>query len=223
MAQSNPTNEAEKLYTAKLNTYRAFISFFRARNGIRALLESSTFLRPGLRVLDAGAGFGTATFALLDALRRRRIQPQAIDAFDLTSAMLEQFQAELDARGVTLVRLKQANVLTVGQLPPSWSDYDLIVSASMLEYLARGDLSQALSGLRGRLGQNGTFLAVVTRRNWITKILIEWWWHAASYTRQELREAFAAAGFPHLVFTKFPLRYFWLNTSNHVVVARRGE
>jgi len=75
----------------------------------------------------------------------------------------------------------------------------------------------------GRLVQNGTFLAVVTRRNWITKILIERWWHAARYTRQELREAFAAAGFYGVQFIKFPLRYFWLNTSNHVVVARRVE
>jgi ubiquinone/menaquinone biosynthesis C-methylase UbiE len=66
MAQANPTEEVEKLYTARLNTYRAFISFFRSRNGIRALLESSELLRPGLRVLDAGAGFGTVTFALLD-------------------------------------------------------------------------------------------------------------------------------------------------------------
>lgn len=220
MAQSKPNEEVEKLYTARLNTYRACISFFRSREGIRALLESSEFLRPGLRALDAGAGFGTATFALLDALRQRRIEPSVIDAFDLTPAMLEQFQAELDARGVSQVRLKQGNVLTLWQFPPSWSDYNLIVSASMLEYLAKADLSQALSGLRGRLVANGTLLAVVTRKNWITKILIEWWWHAATYTRQELREAFAGSGFHDLVFIKFPLRYFWLNISNYVVVAR---
>lgn len=222
-APFNPKEEVDKLYTTRLNTYRAFISFFRSRNGIRALLERFEFLRPGLRVLDAGAGFGTATFALLDVLRQRRIEPQVIDAFDLTPAMLEYFQAELDARGVILVRLKQANVLALGQFPPSWSDYDLIVSASMLEYLARVDLPQALSALRGRLAQNGTFLAIVTRKNWITKVFIEWWWHAARYSRQELREAFAAAGFHNPVFIKFPLRYFWLNTSNHVVLARREE
>jgi SAM-dependent methyltransferase len=214
--------EVGNLYTARLNTYRAFISFFRSREGIRALLESSEFLRPGLRVLDAGAGFGTATFALLDALRQRRIEPHVIDAFDLTPAMLEQFQAELDARGVSQIRLKQGDVLTLWQFPPSWSDYDLIVSASMLEYLARTDLSQALSGLRGKLVANGVFLAVVTRKNWITKVLIEWWWHAARYTRQELREAFAAGGFHDVVFIKFPLRYFWLNIPNYVVVARRA-
>jgi SAM-dependent methyltransferase len=113
-------------------------------------LERSEFFRPRLRVLDAGAGFGTAIFALLDALRQRRIEPQVIDAFDLTPAMLEQFQAELDARGITLVRLKQANVLALGQFPPSWSDYDLIVCTSMLEYLAKGDLSRARQRNRAR-------------------------------------------------------------------------
>jgi cyclopropane fatty-acyl-phospholipid synthase-like methyltransferase len=128
----------------------------------------------------------------------------------------------LDARGVSQIRLKQGNVLTLWQFRPSWSDYDLIVSASMLEYLAKADLSQALSGLRGRLVANGALLALVSRKNWITKILIEWWWHAARYSRRELREAFAAGGFHDIVFIKFPLRYFWLNMANYVVVARRA-
>lgn len=91
------TQEVQKLYTAKLRAYRALITFFRSRQAIRALIESSGFLRPGLRVLDAGCGFGTATFA------------------------------------------------------------------------------------------------------------------------------FAAGGFNELAFIRFPLRYFWQNLSNHVVVARRGE
>jgi SAM-dependent methyltransferase len=214
----------ERLYTEKLGAYRTFISFFRSQDAIRALLESSGVLGPELRILDAGGGFGTATFALLDALRCRNIQPQAIDAFDLTPAMLARFQAELDSRGITLVRLKQANVLELGQqLPPSWSGYDLIVSASMLEYVARPDLSQALSALGARLAQNGRLLVVITRKNWITRILIEWWWQAARYSRQELRDAFAAAGFHDLVFIRFPSRYFWHGLSNHVVVAKRGE
>jgi cyclopropane fatty-acyl-phospholipid synthase-like methyltransferase len=122
-----------------------------------------------------------------------------------------------------MVRLQQGNVLALGQFPASWSDYDLVVSTSMFEYLARGDLSSALSALRGRLAPNGTLLAIVTRRNWMTRILIEWWWRAERYTRKELREAFATAWFRDLVFIKFPLRYFWLNTSNHVMLARRDK
>jgi SAM-dependent methyltransferase len=215
----------QTLYSERLSAYRAFISFFRSRDAIRALLERSGLLRPNLRVLDAGAGFGTATFALLDALRAKDIDAQAVDAFDLTPAMLARFRAELDSRGITtLVRLKQANVLELDQqLPPSWSDYDLIISTSMLEYVARPDLSQALSALNARLARDGTLLVVITRKNWITRILIEWWWQATAYSRQELREAFARAGFRDLVFIRFPFRYLWQSFSNHVVAAKHGK
>ena len=220
MTQSH-TLVVEKLYTERLTTYRRFISFFRSRDALRTLLERAGLLRPSLRMLDAGAGFGTATFALLDALHRLRIEPETIDGFDLTPAMLTRFRAELDSRGITQVRLKQANVLQLDQqLPLSWNSYDLIVSASMLEYVARTDLSKALSALRARLAPQGTLLVVITRKNWITKILIERWWQAARYSRQELRETFTAAGFRHLVFSRFPFRYFWQNLSNHVIVAK---
>jgi len=127
-------------------------------------------------VTPSGAVNGSGTLIIDDLAMRnhvsdhqRRMEPQRIDAFDLTQAMLEQFQAELDASGVILVRLKQANVLALGQLPSSWSDYDLIVSASMLEHLAKEDLSQAVSALRGRLSKNGISLAIVTRKNWIQR------------------------------------------------------
>ena len=214
----------EKLYTEKLTTYRRFISFFRSREALQTLLERAGLLRPNLRILDAGAGFGTATFAVLDALRRRNIEPETIDGFDLTPAMLARFRAELDSRGITQVRLKQANVLQLDQqLPSSWGNYDLIVSASMLEYVGRRDLSKALSALGARLAPHGTLLVVITRKNWITKILIEWWWQAACYSRRELRETFAATGFRDLVFSRFPARYFWQTFSNHVVVAKRPE
>src|SRR5262245_7238047 len=136
----------EKLYTERLTTYRKFISFFRSRDALRILIERAGILRPNLRILDAGAGFGTATFALLDAFRHRHIDPETIDGFDLTPAMLARFRAELDSRGIRQVRLKQADVLALDQqLPSSWSNYDLIVSASMLEYMTGTEYSNALS------------------------------------------------------------------------------
>lgn len=138
--------------------------------------------------------------------------------------MLVRFQCELDSRGVRRVRFMQANVLGLDkQLPSSWSNYDLIISTSMLEYVARPDLSQALSVLGARLARHGTLLVVITRKNWITRVLIEWWRQAARYSREELREAFASAGFCNLVFSRFPFRYCWHSLSNHVVMATRGE
>jgi cyclopropane fatty-acyl-phospholipid synthase-like methyltransferase len=220
---SSQAGAVQTLYTKRLSAYKAFISFFRSQDAIRALFEHSGLLRPKLRFLDAGAGFGTATFALLDALRAKNIDAQAIDAFDLTPAMLDRFQAQLDSRGITVVRHRQANVLELEyQLPPTWRDYDLIVSASMLEYVSKQSLSHALSILSARLAENGSLLVVITRKNWITKILIEWWWHAARYSRKELREAFARAGLGDLTFIRFPLRYFWQSVSNHVVMAKRS-
>jgi len=214
----------EKLYTEKLTPYRRFISFFRSRDALRTLFDDAELVRPNLRILDAGAGFGTATFALLEALRSRNIDPEVIDAFDLTPAMLAQFRCALDSQNITQVRLKQANVLELDRsLPSSWSNYDLIISASMLEYVARPELSNALSVLRARLAPKGALLVIITRKNWITKILIELWWQATRYSCQELRDTFAAAGFRDLAFSRFPLRYFWQNLSNHLVVANRGE
>lgn len=213
----------QRLYTENLETYQSLISFFCYRDAIRALFESSGLLRPNLRILDAGSGFGTATFALLDALHQNGLVPEAVDAFDLTPAMLARFQAELDARSITQVCLRQADVLELDQqLPASWSEYDLIISTSMLEYVAKPHLSQALSNLNARLARRSTLLAVITRKNWITKILIEWWWHAASYSREELRDSFLAAGFHNVVFCRFPFRYYWQSLSNHVVIATRG-
>jgi 2-polyprenyl-3-methyl-5-hydroxy-6-metoxy-1,4-benzoquinol methylase len=215
------TRAVQRLYTEKRETYRRFISFFRSQDALQAVLESSSLLRPNLRVLDAGAGFGTATFALLHALRGQDLQPQTIDGFDLTPAMLDQFKAKLDSQGITLVRQQQANVLELDQqLPSSWRDYDLIVSTSMLEYVPRPGLSQAWSALNARLGRDGTLLVVITRKNLMTKMLIEWWWRAAGYSRQELREAFRAAGFDDLAFIRFPWRYLWQNLANHVVMAK---
>jgi cyclopropane fatty-acyl-phospholipid synthase-like methyltransferase len=138
--------------------------------------------------------------------------------------MLDRLQAELDSRGITHVRHKQANVLELEhQLSPTWRDYDLIISASMLEYVPKESLTHAISALGARLAPNGRLLVVITRKNWITKVLIDWWWHASRYSRKELREAFATAGLGDLTFIRFPFRYFWQSVSNHVVLAKFGS
>lgn len=64
-----------------------------------------------MKVLDAGCGFGTATFALLDALRAQNIAPGPIDAFDLTPAMLARFRDALATRADSpQVELREAEI-----------------------------------------------------------------------------------------------------------------
>ena len=117
------------------------------------------------------------------------------------------------------VQLWQADVLALGTLPASWTDYDLIVSASMLVYLPKQDLSRALAGLHLRLAPGGQILVMITRRTPETKVLIEWCWHAERYTKDELLQAFAEAWFRNPMFQRFPWCYFWLDRANYVVQA----
>lgn len=216
-----PTPSAVKaLYRKRIGFYRAFIGFFRSRRGLQCLLERSGLLRPDMRVLDAGCGFGTATFALLDALGTRGIAGARVDAFDLTPAMLERFRGERDARGLVQVRLREADMLDDTALPADWSGYDLVLSTSMLEYLPRDRLPHALAALRARMAPQGRMLIMITRKSLESKVLIEWGWHAERYAADELREIFAQAGFDRLEFMRFPLRYGWLNRANHVVAAQ---
>jgi cyclopropane fatty-acyl-phospholipid synthase-like methyltransferase len=213
----------QELYTTGIDHYASFIKVFRSREGMQALLRRSGLMRSGLRVLDAGCGFGMVTFAVLEVLRERKLDYERIDAFDLTPAMLRRFQGTVDTRGITRVHLRHADVLALENLPPSWMNYDLILSASMLEYLPRQDLPRALAGLRARLAQTGSLLVVVTRKTPETKVLIEWWWRAERYAKNELFRAFAEAGFQDPVFHRFPWRYFWLNRGNFVIEARLGD
>ena len=212
-------SEVQERYTKGIDGYKFFVGFFRSPQAIQALLKGSGLIRPGLRVLDAGCGFGMVTFALLDVLRQNNFDYRGIDAFDLTPAMLVRFQQTLEDRAITRVQLRKADVLALDALPSTWADYDLILSASMLEYLPKQELPRALDGLRARLGPNGHMMIVITRKVPETKALIEWWWQAERYTREELRRAFRQAGFQDPAFRRFPWRYFWLNRANHVVEA----
>jgi len=76
---------------------------------------------------------------------------------------------------ISNVHVREANVLELDKLPPSWTNYDLIVSVAMLEYLPRADLVTGLTSLRTRLARHGWLLLFITRKNWITKLLIERW------------------------------------------------
>lgn len=161
------------------------------------------------------------TLALRDALLHRGLTPGPMHAFDLTPAMLEHFRATLERRGIQGIELAQANVLELTRLPASWSDYDLIVSASMLEYLPRARLSAGLGGLRSLLREGGTFVLFITRRNWLTRPLIGRWWQSNLHKEGELAQAFREAGFASITFRQFPIRFRYLALWGYIVEACR--
>lgn len=214
--------DARALFTARAAAYGRFIRAVRYPQGLRAWFRASPLLARGpLAVLEAGCGAGALTLALHAAARARGTKLARFDAFDLTPAMLDRLRAALAARGIGGVRLAEADVLRLAALPADWRDYDLVVSASMLEYVPRERFAEALAGLRGRLRPDGTLVLFVTRRNPLTRMLIGRWWQSNLYTAAELEAAFRAAGFRTIRFAGFPLAACHLSVWGHVVEATR--
>ena len=193
-AMSDPS----RLFTEKHYSYAQFIRHVRYPQDIRAFFLRSPLLRSELRVLDAGCGAGIVTLAVGAALVRRGLTPGPLHAFDLTPAMLERFRHTLLIRAIEGVETAQANVLELDTLPDAWTQYDLIVSASMLEHVPRHRLVDALRGLRGRLRKDGRFVLFITRRNWLTCPLIGRWWHANLYNAEELPSWLLTVRLPEL-------------------------
>jgi hypothetical protein len=71
------------------------------------------------------------------------------------------------------------------------------------------------------LRDGGTFVLFITRRNPLMRLLIGRWWASNLYEREELEEAFTAAGFASTAFRRFPPSASHLTLWGNIVEARR--
>ena len=207
------------LFSRRADNYARFIRLVRYPQGLRDYFLRSPILRSGMRILDAGCGTGALLLAVREALVRRALTPSVLHGFDLTPAMLTRLHATLHAQCITDVATIRADALRLDLLPTSWKDYNLVVSASMLEYIARERFAEALAGLRGLLAPEGRFILFITRRNWFTIPVIGRWWQSNLYDKSQLSQAFREAGFQNIVFGAFPPTAPHLSLWGYVVEA----
>jgi ubiquinone/menaquinone biosynthesis C-methylase UbiE len=208
-----------QLFTRRTDSYARFIRLVGYQKGLESYFERSPLLRSGQRVLDAGCGTGALTLALRDAFLGRGLMPGSMQGFDLTPAMLDHFRKRMEAQGVKVIELAQCDVLRLDALPAGWNGYDLVVSASMLEYVPRNHFVTALRGLRGLLRPDGRFVLFITKRNWLMRPLIGRWWDSHLYSAAELTQALEQAGFRDVTFGAFPLLFKYLAPWGHIVEA----
>jgi 2-polyprenyl-3-methyl-5-hydroxy-6-metoxy-1,4-benzoquinol methylase len=211
------TPQVQDLYTRRGRSYVTFVQAFGHRQAIRAALREASLLRPGLRILDAGCGNGLSALALAEALARSGYPYECLDGFDVTPAMLTGCRQALDRAGVMGAELRQADATHLDeQLPADWTGYDLIVCASMLEYIGREELVTALGAIRARLAPGGRLFLTVTRTSFLAT---QWLWKCDGFTRAELQNVLSAAGYEHIRFRSYPWTYGWLNIASHVIEA----
>lgn len=211
----------KELYTRRRRSYDPYVQTLGHRQGIQAVLESSQLLHPGGRILDVGCGSGLSLAAITRALRRKGFDYQSLHGFDLTPAMLELCREALRREGTERAELREADVTRLDQqLPAEWTGYDLILCASMMEYVPRDHLVPALAALRARLAPNGHLLIIVTRKSFRPT---QWTWQCTGYTAADLRNAFDAAGYRDVRFRHYPLPFAFLSVADHVIEAGTGR
>ncbi|MEM1139238.1 MAG: class I SAM-dependent methyltransferase [Pseudomonadota bacterium] len=146
-------------------------------------LPQSASRRP-LHILDCGIGDGA--FSL--ALARSWPGPLRVTGIDLSPAMLRSAHTRLGAHGLQ-ADLRCADCRS---LPFADKTFDLVLSAHMLEHLAKPEA--ALREAHRVLKPGGLMLAALTRRSLLGR-LIQLKWRTAVYDEKAASAIFSAAGF----------------------------
>lgn len=224
MNTNNPkASLVERLYTRRAKLYGwFFIRLLRYGAGLKAFIRHHPRYWDASisRILDAGCGSGVLVQAI------HTIAPRAdrqFFALDLTQTMLDDLCNWAASQKKLDLTLRKTDV-TDPAWPEAegWSGYDLVMSSAMLEYVPKESISIALGNLRKSLADDGIFLLFITRKNFLMRWLIEKWWKARAYSKDEINSLLMEAGFTDVRFKRFPFPYLHLNIWGHVIEARRG-
>jgi SAM-dependent methyltransferase len=168
------------------------------------LLEEFLAADPGPNVLDVGAGSGTFS----NRLTARRFE---VTSTDVTDEALEVLRQRVSGPVV------QADATS---LPFAASSFDALILAEVLEHL--GDDERALAEA-ARVLRPGGVLGISVPRNpaWFSKS-DRWAGHVRRYTREQLENRVAAAGFETVACKAwgFPISALYHRTAYEWIIGR---
>lgn len=226
-------DKIKSLYTYQIDLYHAlFFGLFRYPQGLKAFFKANNYLKKdsgraelagmtvgGMKILDAGTGSGIILKTLYELSEKKKVPGVKFFGFDLTPAMLSRLEKWLTKTDVKNVEFVEADVLESNQIPKSWGNFDLIVSAAMLEYLGKEDLPKALANLKKLLKKDGQILIFITKKSKKMDLLINKGWKAQTYELEEIKKIMHEVGFKDLTFKRFPSPYSYLNSWCHIIEA----
>jgi SAM-dependent methyltransferase len=214
------SDKVRKLYTRRSLLYQTiFVDFLGWGKELEAFFRRWKYVRPNLKIVDAGCGTGVVTKILHKIASHKGFEGVEFHAFDLTPAMLDIIRKWIVEEGARNITLKQADVLELESLPSEWREHDLVVSSAMLEYLPKEKVRHALRNLSQLLREGGTLLLFVTRRNFLTGWLGKRWWKTNVYEEGEIRKLLREVGFDKVEGKKLSSRW---SKSIMVVEARKS-
>jgi cyclopropane fatty-acyl-phospholipid synthase-like methyltransferase len=183
---------------------------------VRSLLMDRDVLKSNMKVLDAGTGTGLVTRVLHSLAREKGHSNIVFHAFDLTEAMLKVFHRWIRAEGAEdAISTRVQDVLHLETLPQTWSDYDLIVTSTMLEYVPTASLHEAVAGLLGLLKPGGKMIWFLSGRTLPMRFFVGWLWRSNLYSKSELDAVLAKAGAVNVEYLSLPRPY---PTTKHLLV-----
>lgn len=211
--------QVKEFYKEKASLYdRFFLGFLGWGKQLKSFFQKNEYLHSGMRILDAGCGTGAITQTLFELAQVKDFRNLEFYAFDLSAGMLNIFRKWITQQGIGNIVVAEGDVLKIETLPSDWKDYDLIVTSTMLEYLPRAEIKDALTNLKHLLRNDGTLLVFITKRNLITRWVAGRWWRANLCSKREAQRAFEQAEFRQVDFKKFVR---WWSSAILVIEAKK--
>lgn len=189
------TTGIEDFYAYRSSLYDCFIRLVGHERKIKLFLRKRISLRSGFRVLDAGCGSGAIIRALSTVVAEQGTRNVRYYGFDLTTKMLDRFQAwAVDHQRQDII-LCRADVCQLPRgLPEEWHAFDIILSSGMLEYVPRAQIAEALRRLRYASKPQATFFLFISRDGWFNRIILRYFWKAELYTQEQLVQLLKTSG-----------------------------